>query len=369
MKIKVKQYSRYSMSEGEIFRAEKDKEKKTEIVKKYVENWSKYTVEVDGKIDQILKNDFTYQGRKDLEWLKMDMRFCRFAYGFQPDEYLVFRLEKKDMHERQSYISDRQRYIYVYSMNDIIDVNIYLDKYKTYKKFKKYYKREAIEIKKPSDFEKFQEFVKKYPTFVKKRVELSRGASVSLENIGSCGLTVHEYFNNLIAEGTLILEEKVQQNQEMSALNPSSVNTVRCITFNTREGIVIPYTFLKTGQNGSFVDNGGAGGILIGIDSNKGCLSTDGIDEFNVKYEKHPDTKIKFQGYQLPDWQQLIEICSSAASQTPSVRYIGWDMAYTKDGWIIIEGNGLGQFIGPQIVLEKGIKEEVEKVMKHIEML
>ena len=47
----------------------------------------------------------------------------------------------------------------------------------------------------------------------------------------------------------------------------------------------------------------------------------------------------------------------------PTVEYIGWDLAHTDNGWVVIEGNGGGQFIGPQIVWKRGFKNEIEKLI------
>ena len=160
-----------------------------------------------------------------------------------------------------------------------------------------------------------------------------------------------------------IIEECVHQSECMSGLNPSSVNTVRCITFMTSQGIKIGPCFLKVGQGDSFVDNGGKGGILIGINSQNGILDTDGYDEFLRKYKKHPNTGTEFSGYQLPEWNQMINIVKEMSMQVPNVRYIGWDMAHTDSGWVVIEGNGGGQFIGPQIVWQRGFKEDIEKLL------
>ena len=41
-----------------------------------------------------------------------------------------------------------------------------------------------------------------------------------------------------MVKGPRLLEERVVQNNVMGVLNPSSVNTVRCITLNTMDGIV-----------------------------------------------------------------------------------------------------------------------------------
>ena len=47
-------------------------------------------------------------------------------------------------------------------------------------------------------------------------------------------------------------------------------------------------------------------------------------------------------------------------------------MAYTDTGWIVIEGNGMSQMIGPQIVWRNrgGVfKEEMEAYMRNMELV
>ena len=149
----------------------------------------------------------------------------------------------------------------------------------------------------------------------------------------------------------------------MGKVNASSVNTIRCITFNTEHGIQIGYCFAKFGRDGSFVDNGARGGLLVGVDRVTGYLVTDGYDEYGIKYCKHPDSSVTFKNYKLEKWDQLISICLEASSLIPSVRYIGWDLALTPDGWIIVEGNGGGQMIGPQTVFERGLKREINQMI------
>ena len=59
------------------------------------------------------------------------------------------------------------------------------------------------------------------------------------------------------------------------------------------------------------------------------------------------------------------------SGQMPTVKYIGWDLAYTDTGWIVIEGNGMSQMIGPQIVWRNrgGFKEEMEAYMRNMELV
>ena len=57
------------------------------------------------------------------------------------------------------------------------------------------------------------------------------------------------------------------------------------------------------------------------------------------------------------------------SAMTPSVKFVGWDFAHTDKGWVIIEGNGMSQLIGPQIVWERGVKSEMEQALSDMELL
>ena len=69
-----------------------------------------------------------------------------------------------------------------------------------------------------------------------------------------------------------------------------------------------------------------------------------------------------FEGTQLPEWDKLLEMLTEAALELPSLRYIGWDVAYSTNGWCIIEGNTNGEFF-TQMVYGHGFKSEFEKLI------
>lgn len=185
-----------------------------------------------------------------MEELRTDVLFSCFAYGFAPDEYFAFRLEGRTLEERKSFMSDQERYLMVYQMNDVIDMDVFLDKYRTYEKYAKYYKREAICVERQKDKKAFLEFVERHPVFVQKNVALSKGDSVTLVDIRDVGLNPGEYFDSILLEGKHIAEERVIQSDAMARLNSSSVNTVRCMTFLDKGTVQIGPCFLKVGQGG-----------------------------------------------------------------------------------------------------------------------
>ena len=88
-------------------------------------------------------------------------------------------------------------------------------------------------------------------------------------------------------------------------------------------------------------------------------MNTDGYDEFGDTFEEHPDTHVRFKGYQIPDWEGLREICIQGAEENPDMGYLSWDMAHTEEGWKAIEVNEVGQFVGAQLITGHGLKNEL----------
>lgn len=117
------------------------------------------------------------------------------------------------------------------------------------------------------------------------------------------------------------------------------------------------------------MDNGGAGGIQAVIDYNTGIICTDGYDELGGSYQRHPASKTVFKGYSLPDWQQLQDLLATVANRVPMVKFIGWDLAHTKDGWVIVEGNENCYIIAKQMIEQKGIRKIFEDLMGNMDLV
>lgn len=365
--VKIARIKSYMIPDKDMEYGEISAENKRQVVLKYLSAGQRGIKKTEKMAEHILTNAPVYKNRKDLETIKNDMLFCRLAYGFEPDEYLCFGLENLHKDQRMEWISDLDRYLYIFAMNNLKDSQILNNKARTYEFFRKYYGREAIGIKTEKDFVKFKKFLNNHPEFVKKKVSEGMGRSVAL--VKAYDIDAYKYFSSLISAGEHILEERIKQSEVMQTLNASSVNTVRCITLNTRDGVIVAYTFLKVGRNGSFIDNGGAGGILAGIDVESGVITTHGYDEFANEYVVHPESGVIFKGYAFPRWDEMRGMCCEMAAMIPGVKCIGWDVALTDSGWIVVEGNGMTQFIGPQIVYKRGMKKEVLNMLSKVEMI
>lgn len=366
-RIKVKRLSRYLLPEQEIKLCEKNPVKKKEIITPYLSHWEKYLKSSILEMEDIFENAPMYKDRIDKEAIAVDMIFCRLAYGFIPSEYVCFEFENKIPSERKKYVSDIDMNVFGYSVNNIRVLQNILDKGDSYHMFSNYFKRDALVIENEKDYSAFHKFIKKHPVFVKKVVFSSMGHGVELVDIKNKQIPEKEYFRELICSGKYLLEECVIQSPEMAKYNLSSVNTVRCFTFRTNRGIEVPWCFMRTGRGGAFVDNGGSGGLVIGIDAETGRVNTNGYDEYNNSYKRHPDTGTTFIGSKIPAWNELINLCTKAAEKVNGIGYLSWDLAFTEEGWVVIEVNEVGQFIGPQMTMKRGIKNELWEYFSRME--
>lgn len=140
----------------------------------------------------------------------------------------------------------------------------------------------------------------------------------------------------------LQVERLIVQHRDLAAIHPSSVNTLRLITIKDSSGnITLSRSLLRMGIGGRSVDNWCTGGLAVRINE-------DGTLEENGWFEKpnrgpqavHPDTGIRFKGYALPYWEEAVRLVLHAHNTlVPDLFGVGWDVAITSTGPILIEAN------------------------------
>lgn len=279
--------------------------------------------------------------------------------GFSQEEYLSYHFWDRTFSEKREYVSSEQRAKVIDSLNTQAGKDLLNDKYSAYCRLKELYRREAVLLDSDNGPETLKEFCGRHSSFVKKHNYDSLGRGVARVDVQP-GEDISDLYAEVTADGgRILLEELIKPAPEIRMLNPDSVNTVRIITFLDGDEPEIQNAFMKIGRKGSFIDNGGAGGIFVHVDAATGSFDSNGIDEQCVEYECHPDHGYRFKGVQLPDWDGAIKTAKAAARMVPEARYVGWDLTCTDAGeWIIVEGNAKTQFFAQQMTLGKGIKDE-----------
>lgn len=147
---------------------------------------------------------------------------------------------------------------------------------------------------------------------------------------------------DILIKGDFVHTEVIKQHNEINKIHDKSINTLRMITLITSSGKTeIISVFMRFGVGDSVVDNASSGGFFVGVNMEKGTLKRYGhfLPEYGgEKIEAHPDTGFNFDGFTIPFYKEACEIVINAVKIIPD-RLIGWDVAITPDGPVIIESN------------------------------
>lgn len=288
----------------------------------------------------------------------------RLLYGCSVDEYYIFRFWERTDEEKRNNITEINRFEF-YRCNDPSEYTLFADKYELYKSLKPYYGREMM-LFDGGNTEELRAFLQKHGDAIVKPYNAYRGLGIrhfkaeDEQQLESCVQEIAADYERAV------VEQRVIQTADMASLHEQSLNTVRVTCFRTREGLVIFHPFLRFGRGDNVVDNGGSGGIMAGLDPETGVVCLDGIDEAGHEYTQTPDTGVTLRGFRLPDWEGAVKLAETLMQLHPNTRYVGWDFAHTKDGWIVIEGNSDGQFFGPLPYHTgyRGFRAEAREIMK-----
>ena len=138
-----------------------------------------------------------------------------------------------------------------------------------------------------------------------------------------------------------IVQETIVQDERMSVLCSSSVNTIRLQTVMDKDGNVIPFgAMVRMGREGSHVDNWAKGGVIVGINNNGKLMETGFLKpKYGTTLKEHPDNHLVFKDYEIPYYQEAVQKAIELHKIMYRSHSIGWDIAITKNGPVFIEGN------------------------------
>jgi len=128
---------------------------------------------------------------------------------------------------------------------------------------------------------------------------------------------------------------------QLRELCPDSLASLRVRTLHDGSGTLnlFGYADLKLARRGSIVSNVSRGGVSAIVDE-AGRLQNEAIDLGGTRYQAHPDTGIRFEGRAVPFYEEAVALCRRAhLALAPDLFVIGWDVAITPRGPVILEPN------------------------------
>lgn len=305
-----------------------------------------------------------YSG-KSMLYILCDMAKCILVDHVGYMEYNLFHFVNKDQKTRDTYITfDYSQYLYK-TLNDPEYLDDFNDKLSFNKIFKDYLGRGFLDVTN-STYEEFEAFCKQRKKIFAKPADSCSGKGIYTTfdiNDDTDLKTLYEY----LKENKLFIEDSIVQHEQMNKLSPNSINTIRITTVLGNKGPRKMYALLRMGIGDMKVDNVASGGIYT-------VLSDDGVivkpcwsDKTISMYTTHPTSKTELIGFKIPYFKEAVDLCLKAATVEKHIRYVGWDIAISDKGPVIVEGNPLPGYDMPQNCFvtdkETGLKPEFEKVL------
>ena len=263
-----------------------------------------------------------------------DIIYCGIKYQAGYNDYQEFEFYLLNKQQRKTYLTAGINNSIIKKYNDKAYWYLLDDKIEFNQKFSKYLNREWLDLRNTS-IKEFENFIKTHKVIIVKPIDDCGGNGVEKIEIDS-NTNCQMLYDRLKQNKQMLVEEFVVQHDVMNKLYSGSVNTLRMFTICTDKGYYLQ-GILKIGNGGS-VDNFSSGGMYTFVNE-QGVVIAPAIDGNDVEYYEHPISKEKIVGFKVPMFDKAKELVCKAAEELPQVAYIGWDVAITQHGPVLIEGN------------------------------
>ena len=324
-------------------------------------------------IKRILKMDYknmfriakaiSKKTKKNTFMIIIDMIRCGIKYQAGYYDYQEFEFYNLNKEERKTYLTRGKNNEIVKKFNDRTSFHKFEDKAEFNSIFNKYLKRNWMVLN-DNNYSDFEKFLKDNKAIIVKPIDDEGGNGVE-KFVYSDDLNCKELYDKLVSNGQLLIEECIKQHEDMNVLYDKSVNTMRMFTFYKNGESFFLQAVLKIG-NGGVVDNFSSGGMYTYV-SDAGDVYVEAIDKNDNIYHTHTISNHKIVGFKVPMFNEAIDLVKEAAKVIPEVAYVGWDIAISESGPVIVEGNcfpGVFQ-VKPSLVDKKeGLIPKYNEIMR-----
>lgn len=283
-------------------------------------------------IDEVSK-----RSGKSKIFIFFDMIGCSIKYKSGYMDYYVFNFENIKSDKRKTFITRGINNKYLKTLNNRKYYELFDNKIKFNELFNEFIKRDYLDLENSTN-EEFKTFIKKHPKFIAKPTNLQCGKGIEI--IDTENKDIKHLKESLIKNNQLLLEEIVIQTNKMNDLFPKSVNTLRIVTALVNNKCRVLFRVIRIGNGNNVVDNFNHGGMYSTINE-KGVIDKPAIDKKGNIFEKHPITGTKIVGFEIPYFNEAIQMVKNASFKVKEVGLVGWDIAITDKGPVMIEGNQL----------------------------
>lgn len=165
-----------------------------------------------------------------------------------------------------------------------------------------------------------------------------------------------------------IIQERIQQHEAMSRLNPTSLNTLRVLSYRQGNEVFILYVVVRIGRKGKSVDNETAGGINADVDLATGKILDCAYGTPSEKKILATDVGTVLKGFQIPGFEKVLAEVKDLHFRLPYFNLVGWDFGIDRAGNpVMIEWNRCPDL--SQTAHGPAFGEMTEEIFKRIKTL
>jgi hypothetical protein len=265
-----------------------------------------------------------------------DMLWCSVRYEMGFRDYAVWDIRILNARERATWMTHPKAFRLNKTLNGPDSKVILGDKVRFLTDFADLIGREWIDARAATDDE-LSAFLGRHQRVIAKPAAGEGGAGIAI--FDTAGIDdVAAWRAERIERDQTLLEQVLTQHDDLNAVYPDSVNTVRMITYRDRHGeLHVIASVLRIG-NGAVIDNFASGGMFTMLDDD-GVALYPGVDKQSNIYHEHPISGTAIKGVRVPFYPEVVSMIAEAATRLPTVPYVGWDIAITPDGPALIEAN------------------------------
>ena len=308
-------------------------------------------------IDIMAKDNHVSKAR-----IKLDMYFNILTRGIGYTDYFRGNYYNLTSKEKDTFVTTKSFYKLISYLNDDKYEIVLHDKILFNTIFKKYLKREFIDLRETS-LEEFKTFLNSHKVVFAKDPVGYGGHGITKITV-SKEKDLKKLYEKLLTQKQYLIEEEIVQSKEVNEINPNVVCSLRICTLYKDGKVYLVGNAFRINQDESEII--GCTNDLYFSLGKDGKIDSNVIDDYGKIYEEHPLTHKKFKEVKIPDVKEAFLMCQEAALKLPQVRYIGWDIAFTDNGPVMVEGNEYPGYGILQFYKLKNSKEGYLKVLGDI---
>lgn len=171
----------------------------------------------------------------------------------------------------------------------------------------------------------------------------------------------------------VLFQDMLENHPEITAVCGPTVAGLRVITFLEKGQASVLGAFWKIPVNDATADNLWRGALIGQVNADTGRVGAvrNGTGLGSQKLDIHPATRNQLTRFQIPEWARVTELCCRGASLLSGMPLVGWDVAVTPSGPVIIEANSvpsleLTQCAGEEGFLKGNLLSRFEEEIKHL---